>query len=77
MRCHEQSHPYLDGYRPDFSGDTNWDAWKSKMLDNEVLKLDDVMNRCAAAEAPHGGFAGLAGEIARRIYKEVARCELR
>ncbi|MBC7461404.1 MAG: hypothetical protein H7287_08580 [Thermoleophilia bacterium] len=76
LRRHEQSHPWLDGYRPKASHGDRWDQWESAMLDKRVLPLDEVIDRCAALESAHGDFVSVAVSIARKVFQHVGAVQL-
>lgn len=72
LRRHEQCHPALDGYAPDVSMADHWNTRVSKMLDRNTLTLDETVRRCAELESAAGGFAGVAGAIARRTFIHIS-----
>lgn len=76
LRRHEQSHPFLDGYRPRPSDSDRWDKWKSKILDERVLPLDEIVQRCATLENAQGGFTNVAVLIARKVFQHVGAVQL-
>lgn len=76
LRRHEQSHPFLEGYRPKATHGDNWDKWESKILDKRVLPLEEVFDRCAKLEAAQGEFAGVAVSIARKVFQHVGAVQL-
>lgn len=76
LRRHEQSHPFLDGYRPKAADGPRWDKWESKILNRRVLPLDEVYGRCANVEKQHGEFTATCVALARKSFQHVGAVQL-
>ena len=76
LRRNEQCHPFLDGYRPKASAGERWDQRRSSIIDNRVIPLDEIMQRCAALEEANDGFTRVAVSIARKVFQHVGSVQL-